>query len=110
MEDNSLIVLTLEAPVVRSLALGQLIFSMEVQPDLVIHEWGQTDMYVRPEFVEPVYTNLKTALRLHPQWTIELTNMRYGMSWFVARGTADRCVKEFKGLFPERKVRIFEAS
>lgn len=111
---EELIVLTFDGPLRNLPALGQLILTFQYPPDVVIHEWdafrATADMYLRPLLVAPVLSHLKQELHMRHMRALEIQGLRYGMSWYVVRGSVDCCVKNFKQVFPDHRVRTFEIS
>jgi hypothetical protein len=49
-------------------------------------------------------------LHMRQMRTLEIQGLRYGMAWYIVRGSIDKCVRDFKQVFSRRRVRVFEVS
>jgi hypothetical protein len=111
---EDLIVLAFEGSIQRLPALGQLILGFAYAPDVVIHEWDSrrvtADMYLQPRLIAPVLSRLEQDLHMRQMRTLEIQGLRYGMAWYIVRGSIDKCVRDFKQVFSRRRVRVFEVS
>src|SRR5262245_24501066 len=60
-------------------------------PAMVVHGWGEPstviDVYLMPAVDSMIRARLQNTLNMQLQRRVDLYNLRYGMYWYIARGT-----------------------